>query len=66
MDEAYKPSEKDIESTLRWLQINEPEKATREQAIALLQDLKSGFHSMAHNNPELLAKLQEELTQDEK
>jgi hypothetical protein len=61
MDEVYKPSEKDIESALRWLKINDSEKATRDQAIALLGDLKSGFHGMAHNNPELLIKLKQEL-----
>jgi len=61
MEEPYKPDEKDIESTLRWLKINDPENATREQAIGLLQDLKAGFHSMAHSNPELLAKLKKEL-----
>jgi len=61
MEEPYKPDEKDIESTLRWLKINDPENATRDQAIALLQDLKAGFHGMAHSNPELLAKLKQEL-----
>lgn len=64
MEEKYEISEKDIESTLRWLKINDPANATREQAEALLRDLKSGFHSMAHNNPELLAKLKQELDSD--
>ncbi|EDK72724.1 Recombinase [candidate division TM7 genomosp. GTL1] len=41
--------------------IKDPENATRDKAIALLKDLKAGFHGMAHNNPELLAKLKQEL-----
>lgn len=61
MEESYKISEQDIESALRWLKVNDPENATREQAESLLKDLRSGFHSMAHNNPELLAKLKQEL-----
>jgi hypothetical protein len=61
MEEPYKISEKDIESALRWLKVNDPENATREQAEALLKDLKAGFHGMAHNNPELLAQLKQEL-----
>jgi hypothetical protein len=61
MDKPYEINEKDIESALRWLKVNDPENATRDQAIALLNDLKSGFHGMAHNNPELLAKLKQEL-----
>jgi len=61
MDKPYEINEKDIESALRWLKVNDPENATRDQAVALLNDLKSGFHGMAHNNPELLAKLKQEL-----
>lgn len=69
MDKPYEISEKDIESALRWLKVNDPENATREQAEALLKDLKAGFHSMAHNNPDLLNQLKQELdsgrTQDQ-
>lgn len=61
MEEPYEINEKDIESAIRWLKINDPENANREKAIALLQDLKTGFHVMAHNNPRLLAELQQEV-----
>ncbi len=61
MEENYEINEKDIESVIRWLKINDPENANREKAVALLQDLKAGFHGMAHNNPELLDKLKREL-----
>lgn len=64
MDKPYEINEKDIESTLRWLKVNDPKNATREQAEALLKDLKEGFHSMAHNNPDLLNQLKQELDSD--
>lgn len=61
MAENYEINEKDIEVALRYLKYNDSENATRENAIAMLQDLKSGFHSMARDNPDLLLKLQEEI-----
>jgi hypothetical protein len=59
--EEYEINEKDIESVIRWLTINDPQHADRETAISLLQEMKAGFHGMAHNNPELLEKLRHEL-----
>ena len=64
MAEGYELNEKDIESVVHYLKIHEPENATRERAIALLEDLQAGVHMMAHNNPELLAKLQKELDEN--
>lgn len=61
MEEQYEISEKDIESAIRWLKVNDPENATREKAVALLKDLKAGFRGIAHNNPDKLLKLQQEL-----
>jgi hypothetical protein len=61
MKEGYEVSEQDIEVALRWLKYNDPEHATREQALALLKDLQSGFHNMAHRDPEKLLGLQTEL-----
>ena len=61
MNKPYEENEKDIESVMRWLAINDPERATREDAIAMLHDLQSGFHQMSHSNPELLMKLRAEL-----
>lgn len=60
-DETYEISEHDIEVALRYLKYNEPTKATREEAIALLQDLQAGFHGMAHHNPDKLMELKKEL-----
>ena len=51
---SYKISDEDIEAALRYLKYNDPENANRDMAIALLEDLRSGFHRMAHNNPDKL------------
>lgn len=64
MSDTYEISEQDIESVIRYLKAHEPEKATRENAITLLEDLRAGVHSMAHNNPELLEQLQKELDEN--
>lgn len=64
MAESYELNEKDINSVTRYLEIHDPENATREKAIALLEDLQAGVHQMAHTNPELLEKLQKELEEN--
>lgn len=61
MEDHYEISEKDIESAMRWLKVNDPDNANRDTAIALLEDLQTGFHQMSHNNPERLLQLQQEL-----
>ena len=64
MADNYEINEKDIESVIRWLKIHDPARATREDAIAMLQDLQTGFHRMSHSSPELLLKLKQELDGD--
>jgi len=64
MTENYEPNEKDIDSMIRFLKIDEPENATREQAIAKLKDLKAGVDIMSYNNPDRLEKLHEELKEN--
>jgi hypothetical protein len=61
MAKKYEINDQDIESVINFLKINDPENATREKAIELLQDLQRGFHGIAHDNPDLLLKLQKEL-----
>lgn len=61
MAKEYEINDQDIESVINFLKINDPENATREKAISLLQDLQRGFHGIAHDNPDLLLKLQKEL-----
>jgi hypothetical protein len=65
MEKRYEINEKDVESTINWLKINDPENANREKAIAMLEDLQAGFHQMSHNNPDLLSGLGKELDSSE-
>ena len=60
-DADYEISESDIEVAMRHLKFSDPKHATREKAIALLEELNSGFHGMAHDNPERLLGLKKRL-----
>ena len=64
MDDKYEITDKDIEVALKYLQFHDPKNATAEKAIAMLKDLRQGYHDMAHSNPTLLEELQRELDQD--
>lgn len=57
-NEQFRISEKDIGVALRYLKYHDPENATRDRAIAMLKDLNSGFHRMAHDDPDRLLELQ--------
>lgn len=61
MTDKYELNEKDIDSAIRFLKIHDPENATPEKAIAMLEDLQTFVHTMSHENPELLVKLYAEL-----
>ena len=61
MSDNYHITEEDIEVAMRHLKYDDPEHATREDAIKMLNDLQSGYHTMSHNNPERLLKLQKDL-----
>jgi hypothetical protein len=66
MDKDYEINEKDIDSVIRFLKIHDPENATPENAISLLEELNAGIHKMSHTNPELLEKLYKELNENKK
>lgn len=53
----YQINEKDIDSVLRFLKITDPEHATPKMAIELLEYLQLTFHTMQHENPDMLAKI---------
>lgn len=57
----YELNEKDIDSVINFLKIHDPENVTPENAISLLEDMKTGIHDLAHSNPDLLDKLNEYL-----
>ena len=66
MAKQYEITDKDIESALLYLKHNDPESATREKAVALLNDLQQSYHNIAHTNPALLDELQKELSENRK
>lgn len=57
MTKPYEINEKDIDSVIRFLKINDPENATPKTAIVLLEHMQSAFHTMSHDDPELLEKI---------
>lgn len=57
-------TEKKIEVALRYLKYHDPENATREKAVALLTELRDGYHAKAHSNPVELLELQQELDKE--
>jgi len=56
----YQINEKDIDSVIRFLKITDPEHATPEMAIELLEYLQVTFHTMRHEDPDMLAKIYED------
>ena len=65
MAHRYELSEKDIDSVIRYLELTDPENATPEKAIELLENLQAGTHMLAHDNPVLLERLYQELQQSQ-
>ncbi|MEK7617450.1 MAG: hypothetical protein AAB414_05375 [Patescibacteria group bacterium] len=57
----YEINEQDIESTLRYLKANVDSNATREDAIAKLEELQAGVNLIGHKGQKELEKLLEEL-----
>ena len=53
----YQINEKDIDSTLAYLKIHDPKNATPEIAIALLEYMQAGVHTMNHEDPQMLDEL---------
>jgi len=61
----YEINEKDIESVIRYLKIHDPDNATPEKAISMLEDMQAGFHMLEHTNPDLLDKLYDDVKRKE-
>ncbi len=53
----YQLNEKDIDSALSFLKTTDPENATPETAIALLEYMQATFHTMNHEDPQMLDEL---------
>lgn len=59
--EPYEINEKDIDTVLNILKRTDPENATPEMAIKILESFQAGFHEMSHTNPKLLEEIKKEL-----
>lgn len=57
----YQINEKDIDTVLGILKRTDPDNATPERAIELIESLQAGVHSIAEDNPEMLEKLLREI-----
>lgn len=66
MAKDYEINEKDIDKVIRFLKIYDPAHATPEMAIALLEHMQATFHTMAHENPELLQELYDDFRKKNK
>lgn len=62
----YQINEKDIDSVIGFLKITDPENATPEMAIEILEHLKASFHTMSHEDPEALEKVYQDLKRQKK
>lgn len=57
----YEITDEDIESVLNWLKINKPEKANRENAEFLLEEMYVKLHIVDKLNPKIIEELAEKL-----
>lgn len=62
----YEITEKDIDTVITILKSVNPEHATPEMAITILEHFQAKFHMMAHEDPEKLVELLKELTEQKK
>ena len=62
----YQMNEKDIEGVINYLKIFDPENATPEMAIELLEYMQATYHTMTHEDPEQLKKMYEDLQKQKK
>lgn len=66
MSDGYQINEKDIDGVLAFLKATDPENATPEMAIALLEFYKVKFHELAHTDLSKLEEIYEEFKKDKK
>jgi len=62
----YQMNEKDIEAVINYLKIFDPENATPEMAIELLEYMQATYHNTNHEDPEQLKKMYEDLQKQKK
>ena len=57
MASDYELNEKDIDTALAWLKINDPENATPEKAITMIEEAMASAHMLGHHDPTQLEQL---------
>ena len=62
----YQLNEKDIDGVINYLKIFDPENATPEMAIELLEYMQATYHNTSHEDPEQLKKMYEDLQKQKK
>lgn len=62
----YEINEKDIDTVLNILKKSDPEHATPEMAISILENMQATFHKLRHIEPELLIQIYEDLINENK
>ena len=63
---TYQLNEKDIDSVIRFLELTDPEHATPEMAIEILEHLQATFHTMNDTDPEQLKAIYKSLIEQKK
>jgi hypothetical protein len=63
---SYEINEKDIESVINFLKQTDPEHATPEMAIELLEYLQKSAHTLAHTDLNKLTEIYKELKKTKK
>ncbi len=53
----YELNEKDVESTINFLKLNDPENANRDTAIEFLAFMRLSAHEYAHDKPQNIENL---------
>jgi len=66
MSNGYEITEKDIDTVLSILKRTDPENATPEMAIAILEELQIRVHKLSHTDPKLLIEIYNKLKRDKK
>ncbi len=63
---GYEINEKDIDTVLGILKRDDPEHATPEMAIEILETLQASIHDLSHTDPEQLLKIYKDLKREKK
>lgn len=63
---GYEITEKDIDTVLGILKRSDPENATPEMAIAILEELQRRVHELSHTDPKMLIEIYNKLKKDKK